>query len=531
MAADYDAIIIGGGHNGLVTAAYLGRAGRRVLVLERRHLVGGAAVTEEVHPGFKFTVCSYVCSLLRPEIIRDLDLPAHGYQIIPVESTLTPLADGRYLFRGADSEENRKEISKFSKGDAEAYTKFGQLMVKIARFLKPQIGMTPPNLTSMNPGNLRRLWELRGRFKEVDEETLYTFAKLMTMSSGDYLDEWFETDALKGTMCASGIIGTFLGPRSPGTAYVLIHHYMGEVDGAFRAWGFVRGGMGGVSDSIAEAARSYGVEIRTNAETTRILVEDGKAVGVELASGERVRARVLASGVDPKRTFLRLVERSSLPQDFVRGIENYNTEGSSAKVNLALREAPNFTCLPGEGAHLQGAISISPSVDYIERAYDDAKYGSFSRRPYLDVMVPSAIDPTLAPPGKHVVSMFVQYAPYSRRGGWDDDAREALGDTVIETLSEYAPNVPGAILHRQVLTPMDLEREIGLTGGNIFHGELTPNQLFFLRPLPGWAQYRTPIRNLYLCGSGTHPGGGVMGAPGYNAAREILKDWSLGGIR
>ncbi len=500
-----------------------------MLVLERRHLVGGAAVTEEIVPGFKFTVCSYVCSLLRPEIIRDLSLPTHGYQIIPVESTLTPLEDGRYLFRGADPDENRREISKFSKRDAEAYPKFGRLMVKIARFVKPQIGMTPPDLASMSPANLRRMLELRGQFKAADQETLYTFARLMTMSSADYLDEWFETDALKGTMCASGIIGTFLGPRSPGTAYVLIHHYLGEVDGAFRAWGFVRGGMGMVSESIASAARSYGVDIRLNAEVRQILVQDGRAVGVELASGERFAAPLVASGVDPKRTFLRMLDRNTLPQDFVRSIEAYNIEGSSAKVNLALKEPPNFTCMPGEGAHLQGAVSISPSVEYIERAYDDAKYGDFSRHPYMDVMVPSAIDPGMAPPGKHILSIFVQYAPYHLRSGTWDDKREALGDTVVDTLARFAPNLPKAIVGRQVLTPLDLERTIGLTGGNIFHGELTPNQLFFLRPVPGWAQYRTPIRGLYLCGSGAHPGGGVMGAPGYNAAREILHDGTMRG--
>ena len=513
-----------------MTAAYLGRAGKKVLVLERRHLVGGAAVTEEVFPGFKFTVCSYVCSLLRPEIIRDLNLPAHGYQIIPVESTLTPLEDGRYLYRGADPEENRREISKFSKRDAELYPEFGRLMVKIARFVKPQLSMTPPDLASMSPANLRRMFALRRQFKDADVETLYTFARLMTMSSADYLDEWFETDALKGTMCASGIIGTFLGPRSPGTAYVLIHHYMGEVDGAFRAWGFVKGGMGMVSESIASAARSYGVDIRVNAEVRQILVQDGRAVGVELATGERFFAKVVASGADPRRTFLRMLDRSLLPTDFVRGIEAYNIEGSSAKVNLALKEVPNFTCMPGEGAHLQGAISISPSVEYIERAYDDAKYGDFSRHPYLDVMVPSRIDPALAPPGMHIMSIFVQYAPYHLRTGTWDEKREALGDAVVDTLAQFAPNLPGAIVGRQVLTPLDLERTIGLTEGNIFHGELTPNQLFFLRPVPGWAQYRTPVRNLYLCGSGTHPGGGVMGAPGYNAAREILRDWAMGRV-
>ena len=525
----YDAIVIGGGHNGLVAAAYLGRAGRRVLVLERRHLVGGAAVTEEIYPGFKFTVCSYVCSLLRPEIIRDLNLPGHGYQIIPVESTFSPLPDGRYLFRGGDSEENRREISKFSKRDAEAYPKFGQLMVKIAKLVKPQLAMTPPSVDSISPGNLKKLWDLYGYFKGVDEEVLYTFARLMTMSSADYLDEWFETDVLKGTMSASGIIGTFLGPRSPGTAYVLIHHYMGEVDGAFRAWGSVRGGMGGLSNAIAGAARSFGVEVRTSADVRRILTKDGRAIGVELASGEQIRSKIVASSADPKRTFLGFLERSELPQDFVRGIENYRVEGSSAKVNLALSEPPNFTALPGNGEHLRGAVSISPSVEYIEKAYDDAKYGDFSRRPYLDCMVPSTLDPTMAPPGKHIMSIFVQYAPFTlRKGNWDD-RREELGDTVVETLAEYAPNLPKAILHRQVVTPLDLEREFGLTGGNIFQGELWPSQLFFLRPVPGWAQYRTPIKGLYLCGSGAHPGGGVMGAPGQNAAREILKDLRFGG--
>jgi len=521
----YDVVVIGGGHNGLVAAAYLGRTGLKVLVLERRPVVGGAAVTEEVFPEFKFSVCSYVCSLLRPEIIRDLDLPSRGFHIIPVDTTFSPTPDGGYLLRGGDPEANRREIARHSRRDAEAYPRFGQLMVRVARFVKPQLLMTPPDVASLSPSNLATLLGLRRHLREPDEETLYAFARLMTMSSADYLDEWFETDVLKGTMASSGIIGTFLGPRSPGTAYVLIHHYMGEVDGAFRAWGFVRGGMGAVSEALADAARSYGVEIRTGAEVQRILVDDGRAVGVELASGERIPSRVVASNADPSRTFLKFLDPGDLPGDFVKGIERYHIEGSSAKVNLALSEPPNFTSLPGDGHHLKGAISISPSVDYLERAYDDAKYGDFSRRPYLDVMVPSAIDPTLAPPRKHVMSIFVQYAPYRlRRGSWDDH-REELGDTVVETLAEYAPNLPRSVLHRQVLTPLDLEREFGLTGGNIFHGELTPSQLFFLRPVPGWAQYRTPVRGLYLCGSGAHPGGGVMGAPGYNAAREILKDW------
>lgn len=520
----YDAIVVGGGHNGLVAAAYLGRAGQRVLVLERRPLVGGAAVTEEIFPGFRYSVCSYVCSLLRPEIIRDLDLPAHGFQVIPAESTFSPTPDGDYLLLWGDAEKTRREIARFSKRDAELYPQFGQLMVRIARFVKPMLTMTPPDVDSLGPGNLSKLHHLVRHFRGLDEEALHTFLRMLTTSSADFLDEWFETEVLRGTMCASGIIGTFLGPRSPGTAYVLLHHYMGEIDGSFRSWGFVRGGMGGVSQAIARAAQGFGVTIRTGAAVARILVEDGRATGVELADGERIRSRVVVSNLDPRRTFLELLEPGQLPGDFVAEIERYRTEGSSGKVNLALREAPSFAALPGEGPHLQGAISISPSVEYIERAYDDAKYGDFSRRPYLDIVVPSTVDPTLAPPGKHVMSLFVQYAPYHlRRGSWPE-RREEFGENVIDTLEEYVPKIRDIILHRQVLTPWDLEQEFGLTGGNIFHGEITPDQLFLLRPVPGWAQYRTPIRGLYLCGSGTHPGGGVMGAPGYNAAREILRD-------
>ena len=518
----YDAIVIGAGHNGLVCAAYLGRAGWKVLVVERRHVVGGAAVTEEVYPGFRFTVASYVCSLLRPEIIRDLDLPAHGFQVIPQESTFTPLPDGRYLLRTGDEQQTYREIGKFSREDAEAYPRYGRLMAKVAKLVKPILTMTPPDVGSMSLSELRKLLTLNRQIRDVTDEELHTFLKLMTMSSADYLDGWFETDALKGTICTSGIIGTFLGPRSPGTAYVLMHHYMGEIDGAYRSWGYVRGGMGAVSNAIASAARQTGVEIRTSAPVRRILVEDGKALGVELEDGERIRAIVVVSNADPKRTFLKLLEPENLPRDFVRAIQNYNIEGSSGKVNLALSGLPEFTALPGDGPHLRGAVSISPSVDYVERAYDDAKYGRFSRRPFIDICVPSTLDPTLAPPGKHVLSMFVQYAPYTLRNGTWDDQREAFGDAVIDTLAEYAPNLRGLIEHEQVLSPLDLERVFGLTGGNIFHGELTQDQLFFLRPVAGWSQYRTPIKNLFLCGSGAHPGGGVMGASGYNAAREIV---------
>ncbi|NNK48670.1 MAG: NAD(P)/FAD-dependent oxidoreductase [Gemmatimonadetes bacterium] len=523
----YDAIVIGGGHNGLTTAAYLARAGRKVLVLERRHLVGGSTVTEEIFPGYKFSVLSYVVSLLRPEIIRELQLSRHGLEILPLESTFTPLPDGDHLARWADHDQTRREIYRHSPLDADAYDRFGQLMYRMALAVKPILSMVPPDPTSLSPKDLRGLLRLDRHLRDLGDTDFFMLYKLMTMSSADFLDEWFETDALKATMSASGIIGTFLGPRSPGTAYVQLHHYMGEIDGAFRAWGFARGGTGAVADSIASAARALGVTIRENATVVQVIVRGGRAVGVALEDGEEIKARTVVSGLDPRRTFLSLVDEADLPQDYVHAIRRYRSVGSSGKVNLALGELPDFTSLPGDGDHLRGAISISPSQDYLERAYDDAKYGEFSRRPYMDVIIPSLIDPGMAPPGKHVMSCFVQYAPYALNGGWNDERREAFGDTVIDTLSEYAPNLRGAIIHRQVVTPQDMEDEFGLTGGNIFHGELSLQQLFFLRPAPRWANYRTPVRGFYLCGSGTHPGGGICGGPGRLAALEILK----GGVR
>jgi phytoene dehydrogenase-like protein len=350
----------------------------------------------------------------------------------------------------------------------------------------------------------------------------------MTMSAIDFLDQWFETDVLKATMSASGIIGTFLGVRSPGTAYVLLHHYMGEIDGAFRAWGFARGGTGAISNAIGDAAREAGVEIRTQAAIAKIIVKDGKAEGVVLANGDEIYADTISSSVDPRLTFNKFIEANELPADFLEDINRFKYRGSSGKVNMALDGLPNFKCMPGVGPHLRGAISISPSVEYMERAYDDAKYGNFSRKPYIDMVIPSLTDPSVAPPGKHVLSCFVQYAPYKLRPGlnWDDQ-KEAFGDTVVNTIAEYAPNIKDIILHRQVVTPLDLEREWGLSEGNIFQGELSLEQLFFLRPAPGYARFRTPIKNLYMCGSATHPGGGIMGAPGRLAALEMLKD--LGG--
>ena len=527
MNSRYDVVVIGGGHNGLVNAAYLAKAGKKVLVLERRYVLGGAAVTEEVFPGFKFSVASYVVSLLRPEIIRELDLPRHGLEILPLDGTFTPM-HGNYLWRVNDHGQTLREIARHSKLDAEAYDEYGRAMVEMGRFVKPILGMTPPDPTSLNLKGLKDLLFLGRRFQKLPHDDQYNQVQLMTMSAIDFLDQWFETDVLKATMAASGIIGTFLGVRSPGTAYVLLHHYMGEIDGAFRSWGFARGGTGAISNAIAGAARELGVEIRTEAPVAKVLMNNGRARGVVLANGDEIRCNVVSSSLDPRLTFIKMVGQEHLPADFVEDINRYKFRGSSGKVNLALSGLPDFTCLPGEGRHLRGAISISPGVEYMERAYDDAKYGRYSRRPYIDMVIPTLTDPSVAPPGKHILSCFVQYAPYHLKEGTWDEKREEFGDTVVDTISEYAPNLRSLILHRQVLTPLDIETMFGLTEGNIFQGELTLEQLFFLRPAPGWAQYRTPVRSLYMCGSATHPGGGIMGAPGLNAAHMILRDWKRG---
>ena len=522
----YDVVVIGGGHNGLVNAAYLARAGKKVIVLERRHVLGGAAVTEEVFPGFKFSVCSYVVSLLRPEIIRDLDLPRHGLEILPLDGTLTPMPNGDHLWRVNDHGKTHREIARHSKLDAEAYDEFGKAMQAMCRFVKPILSMVPPDPATLNPKELMKLLFIGRRFQGMTSEDKYNQVQLMTMSAVDFLDQWFETDVLKATMSASGIIGTFLGVRSPGTAYVLLHHYMGEIDGAFRSWGFARGGTGAISNAIADAAREAGAEIRTASGIAQIIVKAGKARGVVLANGDEIQADIVSSSVDPRLTFIQFIENGNLPNDFLDEVRRYKFRGSSGKVNLALDGLPSFTCMPGPGAHLRGAISISPSVEYMEKAYDDAKYGRYSRRPYIDMVIPTLTDPSVAPPGKHVMSCFVQYAPYKLRPGMNwDDQKEAFGNNVIDTIAEYAPNIKNIILHKQVLTPLDLERDFGLSEGNIFQGELSLEQLFFLRPVPGYAQFRTPIKNLYLCGSATHPGGGIMGAPGRLAALEILKDF------
>ncbi len=526
MTERYDAVVIGGGHNGLVAAAYLARAGLKTIVLERRHLLGGAAVTEEVFPGFRFSVASYVVSLLRPEIIRDLELARHGLEILPLDGTFTPL-EGDHLWRVNDHWRTIRELRRWSRMDAEAYEEYGQLMFDMARFIKPILSIVPPDPARIDPRPWFPLARLARRFKKLPQRHQATFIQLMTMSAADFLDQWFETDPLKATMAASGIIGTFQGIRSPGTAYVLLHHYMGEIDGAFRAWGIPKGGTGGVSQSIASAARAQGAEVRTEAPVARILTKGHRAVGVALESGEEIGASVILSSLDVRRTMIGLLEAGTLDGQFEEEVRRYKFRGSSGKVNLALDGLPDFTCLSNaeDLEHLRGAISFSPSVDYMERAYDDAKYGSFSSRPYIDIVIPTLVDPSMAPPGKHVMSCFVQYAPYHLTNGreWDCATREAFGDAVVETIAERAPNFEKLILHRQVLTPLDLEQTFGLTEGNIFQGELSLEQLFFSRPVPGWAQYRMPVKDLWLCGSATHPGGGLMGAPGRIAALQAIK--------
>jgi phytoene dehydrogenase-like protein len=524
MPNNYDAVVIGGGHNGLVASAYLARAGKKVVVLERRHIVGGAAVTEEIFPGYKFTEFSYVVSLLRPEIIRDLDLPKHGLKILPLPSTFTPKENGDYLAAWDDHDVTRREIYRHSPKDAEAYDEYARVMARAAKAIKPIINLIPPDPTSLSLRDLLGFLKVGQYAKSLSEKELYRIAKLATQSSADLLEEWFETDALKGTKAASGIIGTFLGPRSPGTAYVLLHHYMGEIDGAFRAWGFAKNGSGGVSGSILNAAKALGVEIRVNAGVKQVKVRNGRAIGVVLENGDELDSKVVMSAADPKRTFLQFVEPKYFPDGFVTSIQNFRTRGSSGKVNIALSKLPHFTALPNEPALYRGAVSISPSIDYIERAYDDAKYGQISRRPYLDMIFPSMIDPDMAPPGHHVMSCFVQYAPYDLEGGWNDGRRNELGEAVISTIERYAPDIRECIVGMQVISPKDIEAIAGITGGNIFHGELLLHQIFFLRPVPQWADFRTPLKGYYFGASGAHPGGGVMGAAGMLAAKEILKD-------
>ena len=520
----YDAIVVGAGHNGLVTAAYLARAGRRVLVLERRPIVGGACVTEETFPGFKVSTAAYVNSLFHKAIVRDLALARHGYQVLARDpSSFTPLPDGRSLLMGPDADLTRKEIAKFSVRDAERYPRYEAMLERVADVIEPTLTMSPPDLLRPRLRDLRTLLALGRSFRRLGTGAGEAM-EILTGPARTILDRWFESEELKATLATDAIIGAMASPSMPGTAYVLFHHVMGETDGKRGVWGYVRGGMGGLTQALAAAARERGAEIRCEAEVARVLVRDGAAVGVALASGEEYLAPIVASNADARVTFLRLLEPRTLPEDFVAAVERISYESASLKINVALSELPSFRALPGTapGPQHRGTIHICPDQDYIERAYDDAKYGRPSARPVLECTIPSVVDPSVAPPGRHLMSMFVQYAPYRLREGSWDDLREPFADRCFDLLDEYAPNFKRSVLARQVLTPLDLERTFNLTGGNIFQGAMTPSQLFSFRPVPGWARYRTPIRGLYLCGAAAHPGGGVMGTPGLNAAREIL---------
>ncbi|MGZ4384145.1 MAG: phytoene desaturase family protein [Gaiellaceae bacterium] len=522
--SSYDAIVIGAGHNGLVTACYLARAGLRVLVLERRHVVGGACVTEETFPGFKVSTAAYVNSLFQTAIVRDLKLPAYGYEVLGRDpSSFTPLPDGRSLLMGADADLTRKEVAKFSVRDAERLPRYEAMLERVAAVVEPTLTMAPPDLQRPRLGDLRTLLSLGRAFRRLGDGAGEA-VEILTGAARPILDRWFESEELKGTLATDAIIGAMASPSMAGTAYVLFHHVMGESGGKRGVWGYVRGGMGGLTQALAAVARDLGADIRCDAEVARVLVRDGRAAGVALASGDEFRAPIVASNADARVTFLGLLDRSALPEAFVADVERISYASASLKINVALAELPSFRALPGTapGPQHRGTIHICPDQDYIERAFDDAKYGRPSMKPVLECTIPSVVDPTVAPPGRHLMSMFVQYAPYELRDGSWDDQREAFADRCFDLLNEYAPNFKRAVLDRQVLTPLDLERVFSLSGGNIFQGAMTPGQLFAFRPVPGYARYRTPLDGLYLCGAAAHPGGGVMGTPGLNAAREIL---------
>ncbi len=536
----YDAIIIGAGHNGLVTAHDLTARGWKVLVLERRHVLGGAAVTEELWPGYKVSTASYVVSLLLPEIERDLELARHGYKVLPrTPSSFTPCEDGRYLLLGPDAELTRREIGKFSEKDAEAFPRYEALLERVAEALEPVLASTPPELLPLpsewrrvgwgkRTRDLRKAWSMHDALRSLGDD-LPEALELLTGSATTILNRWFESDVLKATLATDAIIGAFQPISAPGGAYVLLHHVMGSAGGARGVWGYVEGGMGALSNAIAAAAREKGAEIRTETSVARIDVEGGRVVGVTTEAGEKIVAKCVASGVDPHHTFERFLSADVLPEPFRKAVGRIDYSSASMKVNLAVSELPDFTCLPGTeevGPQHRGTIHVGATTEYLERAYDDAKYGRPSSRPIVEMTIPTSVDRTIAPDGHHILSLFVQYAPYELAEGvgtWDE-IKEEVADRCVAEIARFAPNVPDAILHRQVLSPLDLERTYGLTGGNIFQGAMPLNQLFAMRPVPGWADHRTPVRGLYVCGSAAHPGGGVMGACGRNCATEMLRD-------
>lgn len=524
MNNNYDAIIIGAGLNGLTAAAYLAKAGLKVLVVEQRPVIGGAAATEEVFPGFKFDTVAHKVGGLRPDIIRDLDLAKHGLELLRSEvNTFTPLPDGRHLTLWEHSGKTIESIQQFSKSDGEKWLKFSAQMAKLAGFLDAMYSAGMPGLTTSEGGDLMTLLGLGGKLRQLGNKDMIEMVRTLPMSVAELLNDWFEGEALKGTLAASGITSIHQGPRATGTGYGFLHHHVGSKEGSFRPTAFPKGGIGKLAEALASTAKAGGAEIRTNAAAAQVIVKNDRATGVALASGEEISARMVISSADPRRTFFGLNDPFNLDPTFVQNVRNIRFRGVVAKVNLALDTLPAFTALSSDNAPLRGSISISPSLNYLEQAHDAAKYGEFSQKPYLEAVIPSLLDPSRAPEGKHVMSVWVQYAPYHLKVGKWGEMREKLGDVVVDTLAEYAPNLKPAILHRQVITPLDLEETYGLTEGNPYHGDMTLNQLFFMRPVPAWSQYRTPIGELYLCGSGAHPGGGLPGAPGRNAAKEILR--------
>jgi phytoene dehydrogenase-like protein len=520
----YDSIIVGGGHNGLVAAAYLARGGRKVLVLERRELLGGCAVTEEIWPGYRISTAAYLTSLLQERIVQDLELARFGYRVDAKDPAFfSAFPDGRHFFMWQDRAKTLAEIAKFSTHDAEVYPAYEDQLERLSKVVEGLLLTTPPQFPPRAIDLIDYL-KLAGKMRGLGARDIVALVKIFTQSAAEFLDEWFQSEEVKVTLATDGVIGANGGPRSPGTAYILLHHCMGGVAGHRGLWGFVRGGMGSVSEAIAASARTKGVEIRVNAPVAKVLVRDGRARGVVLESGEEIESATVASNLDPKLTFLRLLDPKDLDAEFVRAIRNFRIEGTSCKINLALNGLPEFTAYPGApGPHHKATMHICPSIEYVERAWDDAKYGRASERPLLELTIPTMYDASLAPPGKHIMGIFLQYAPYTLREGTWDELREPFGDRVISLIEEYAPNIRQIVEHRQVLSPLDLERRFGITGGNIFHGEMSLDQMFVMRPVAGWARYRTPVAGLYLCGSGAHPGGGVMGAPGFNCAREMLK--------
>jgi phytoene dehydrogenase-like protein len=520
----YDAIVIGGGHNGLVNGAYLAKSGLRTLILERRNVVGGAAITEELRPGFWFTSFSYALSLLRPEIIHDLELTKHGFMPLLMPSTFAPMENGDYLLMGQDRNENIKEIARHSKHDADAFDAFEHDILKVLRILKPLLDQVPPDIFSNDPEELMALAALGRRFRDLEPKVLHDAIRLLTGSAADFLDDYFESEILKGWLASASIIGTKVGPYSQGSGLVLLYHMLGEHDGVFGTWAFHKKGNGGFTQVLARAARAFGAEILLESPVANVITKNGRATGVALTDGSEYHADVVVSAVDPRRTFLELVDPLELPTDLVESIRRFRFQGTSSKVNFALDGLPKYPALGDRGDQYRGFTNIGPTMEYIEHAFDDAKYGWYSKRPYLDCAIQSTIDPDMAPPGKHVMSCFVQYTSCKlRESDWDTE-RENMADNVQGVLESFFPGFGDLVLQREIRTPLDIERIVGLSEGNIFAGEFLAPQMFFFRPAPGWSQYRTPIDGYYQCGSGTHPGGCVMGAPGKLAAGQILKD-------